>query len=230
MRFTSGAYLISGGPEDIPRLCALLEDEGIQMRLPAQAGGNPDVYIREYLHFGIDEARELRSRAGSRAIGGSRRVFIIACPGMNAEAQNALLKTLEEPPADAIFFFIVPAPETLLPTVRSRTQTLTLLESEARKGGIDTPRFLAAAPSERILMLKPLLERGKDEERDIGAVTAFLGELERALSARTKGLVEAADREGLRAVYRARKYATDKGALLKPLLEQMALLVPRRVR
>ena len=40
------------------------------------------------------------------------------------EAQNALLKTLEEPPPASVFVLITSRPDVLLPTVRSRCQRL----------------------------------------------------------------------------------------------------------
>ncbi len=74
-------------------------------------------------------------------------------------------------------------------------------------------------------MMKPLLEKNDDDRRDIAGVIMFLSSLERMLgSASAK---RAAGHEGLDAVYRARKYAGDKGSLLKPLLEQVALLCPQ---
>src|SRR3989344_5872540 len=114
---TGNAYLVAGTTESIPAVLALLEKQGI----PTHA--NPDVYVRTYTHFGVDEARELRERAYMRALQHAqckRRAFVVASPGMTTEAQNALLKTLEEPPADAVFFFIVPSPDSLLATIRSR--------------------------------------------------------------------------------------------------------------
>jgi hypothetical protein len=72
-------------------------------------------------------------------------------------------------------------------------------------------------------MLKPLLDKDKDDRRDLGAIITFLSSLERTL-ATVKPLEHV--RAGLESVYRARKHVTDKGALVKPLLEQVALLVP----
>src|SRR4029450_5074329 len=43
---------------------------------------------------------------------------------LNAEAQNALLKTLEEPPAASTFILVTSCPDRLLPTVISRCQRL----------------------------------------------------------------------------------------------------------
>ena len=204
-------HLIAGTAAVVPQILGLLKDEGISVE------GNPDIYIREYPRFGVDDAIELRDRSNKRPIAGSQRFFIIATPGMTNEAQNALLKTLEEPPADAAFFIVVPAPEMLLPTLRSRSQVLTLLHEEA-ENSIDTKTFLAASPGERLDMLKPLLEKDEDDKRDIGRIVGFLSALERVLEKKP---------EGLHAIYRARKYIGDKGALVKPLLEQVALLVPK---
>ncbi|MBP9757421.1 MAG: hypothetical protein KBD06_02365 [Candidatus Pacebacteria bacterium] len=208
-------YLVRGGESSLPELYRLLDGEGIA------AIGNPDVYVRMYRQFGIDEARELSARAYGRALGGGRRVFIAVFPVITNEAQNALLKTLEEPPAGSLFFLVTPAPTTLLPTLRSRAQ---MLELDTRDEGIvSTKAFIKASPKERIEMLKPLLEKNDDDKRDIGNIITFLSSLERMLATMQNGQNV---RGGIDAVYRARAYAGDKGSLLKPLLEQVALLVP----
>ncbi len=212
---TGHAYLAAGTTEQIPEVLALLEKQGVQTR------GNPDVYVRTYTHFGVEEARELRERAGARAMTGARRAFVIATPGMTTEAQNALLKTLEEPPADAMFFIIVPSPNGLLATIRSRVERLVFSgEKGVAEGLVDAKTFLAALPERRIDMLKPLLEKDEDDKRDMSAILAFLSSLEQMVAKNSP-------REGLHAIYRARKYVTDKGALVKPLLEQVALLMPQ---
>lgn len=213
MHLVGNVHLIAGGAEMISVVLALLEDEGIETR------GNADIYTRAYKSFGVEEARELRGRASSRALGGSasRRIFVIATPSMTTEAQNALLKTLEEPRGAALFFFIVPSPQTLLSTLRSRSQILALDANAEKKGLVDAKEFIAAGAPKRIDMLKPLLEKGEDDRRDLGEIIRFLSSLEGALEKNP---------EGLHAVYRARKYMMDKGALVKPLLEQIALLVP----
>src|SRR3989338_372616 len=212
---SGSVHLVAGGSEMAAQVLAMLGQAGIATQ------GNPDIFVKEYVQFGIEDARDVRRRASSRAVQETARTFIIAAAQMTADAQNALLKTLEEPVAEAVFFIIVPSPETLLPTLRSRVQTL-LLSGKAEAGIIDAKDFLAAAPSRRIEMLKPLLPKEK-EERDIGAIIVFLSSLERELA--KIGAKKTA--RGLEAVYRARKYIADKGSLLKPLLEQVALLAPK---
>lgn len=55
--------------------------------------------------------------------------FIYDCDAMNKNAQNAFLKTLEEPPKNCMFVLCTGRPYTLLPTIRSRCQILTLSDN-----------------------------------------------------------------------------------------------------
>lgn len=211
-----GAYVVRGGEHALESIIAKLEKEKMLSRT------SPDVFFRSYRSFGVADAEELRSRVRSKPVRDEQRVFILFVPSMTTEAQNSLLKTLEEPAAGAVFFLITPAPEMLLPTIRSRVQTLHV---ESREGDalVDAGDFLASSPEKRITMLKPLYDH-EDEGRDIGAVIAFLQSLERRFAKAKKNSEVTA---GIHAIYRARKYATDKGSLLKALLEQVALLAPK---
>jgi len=215
MALVGNVQLVAGGAEKKSAIFTMLEKEGIEIH------ANPDLYYQSYKRYGIDQARELRERASRRAIG-TRRVFVIEAAAITHDAQNALLKTIEEPSDDALFIFVIPSPETLLPTVRSRAQTLRL-EGEEEIGKIDVDRFLASPPSKRLDMLKVVLEKDEDELRDIGGIITFLSLLERTVGNMRRG---SDMREALDAIYRARRHIADKGALVKPLLEQVALLVP----
>ena len=69
----------------------------------------------------IRQIRDLAHLAGLAPREGKRRVFLIdPADRMNAESQNALLKTLEEPPGRALIVLVASRPQLLLPTVRSR--------------------------------------------------------------------------------------------------------------
>ncbi|HSC26745.1 MAG TPA: DNA polymerase III subunit delta' [Vicinamibacterales bacterium] len=73
----------------------------------------------------VDQVRDVIERTAYRPFEGRRRVTIIdAADRMVDEAQNALLKTLEEPPASSSFILVTSRPDLLLPTVRSRCQRL----------------------------------------------------------------------------------------------------------
>ncbi len=87
-------------------------------------GVHPDVVIVEPGESGaikIDQIRDVIDRAGYRPFEGKRRVVIIdEADALVSAAQNALLKTLEEPPSASMFILLTSAPDLLLATVRSR--------------------------------------------------------------------------------------------------------------
>ena len=87
-------------------------------------GVHPDVQMIEPGESGsikIEQVREAIDRAVFRPFEGLRRVTIIdEADAMVDAAQNALLKTLEEPLPASVFILVTARPDTLLPTVRSR--------------------------------------------------------------------------------------------------------------
>ena len=76
---------------------------------------------------GIDEVRDLRETVRYAPATGKYKVYIIDEVHMlTKEAFNALLKTLEEPPAHVKFFFATTEPQKVLPTILSRCQRFDL--------------------------------------------------------------------------------------------------------
>jgi len=72
------------------------------------------------------------------SLGGYRAAVIDSADEMNFNAQNALLKVLEEPPPDALLFLICHAENRILPTIRSRCVKLPL----ARLGQTDVKNIV----------------------------------------------------------------------------------------
>lgn len=95
------------------------------------AGVHPDVNFisggGEGKPIAVDQVRSLRSDAYVRPNEGQRKVYVLeGADQMNASAQNAMLKLLEDGPAYAVFFLLAENGSALLPTVRSRCETLEL--------------------------------------------------------------------------------------------------------
>lgn len=97
----------------------------------AEAGIHPDIITvsledghREIL---VDQIRQMRADAFIRPNEAARKVYIIEeADSLNENAQNAMLKLLEEGPSYAAFILLVENPGSLLTTVRSRCEELPL--------------------------------------------------------------------------------------------------------
>lgn len=92
--------------------------------------------------IGIDAARQLEKFLRLKVPGKrtyDRAVIVENGHLMTAEAQNALLKTLEEPPAGTVIIITVSHEPALLPTVRSRAQIIAVQRPEAT----ETQKFFA---------------------------------------------------------------------------------------
>lgn len=82
----------------------------------------------------VDAIRDLEKEAYFRPYEGNARFFLINdADKMNDAASNALLKTLEEPASTSHIILISSRPDTLLPTIRSRCQTVRFATVETEK-------------------------------------------------------------------------------------------------
>lgn len=88
------------------------------------AGDHPDVIeIDAASNNGVDEVRDLIDKVKYAPIDGRYKVYIIdEVHMMTPGAFNALLKTLEEPPAHIVFILATTEPHKILPTIISRCQ------------------------------------------------------------------------------------------------------------
>lgn len=99
----------------------------------------------------IDAVRQLISSLKLRVPGQqskeiNRAVFIEDAHFLSVEAQNALLKLLEEPPAATVFILSVISEDKILPTVASRTQKITVLTPAFN----DSMNFYTGIPPQRL--------------------------------------------------------------------------------
>lgn len=93
--------------------------------LQIKNSNHPDVRVVGRLEgkkeITIHQVREIERELRYRSFGGGRKIAVVDPAGaMNGAAQNALLKTLEEPPENSLLILIAPNAAELLPTVRSR--------------------------------------------------------------------------------------------------------------
>lgn len=170
--------------------------------------------------MGIDEARALISTAFSEPKTGDKRLLIITCRNTTVEAEQALLKILEEPPKTTVFLFVVPAGFRFLPTLNSRFFNVT---AELTEGSQELPVetlevFLAQTYAKR---LTEIAKRLKDE--DIDWVRNLKREL---LVVVKKGEGFGLKLRGKRALVLVLDFLDERGASNKMLLEELALTLP----
>lgn len=221
------AYLLAGDPESIVPgiLLHLHRAHGISMT------GNPNMLVLRLPILTIDHARDLRDHARMSGFGGEKKIIVLAFDSITLEAQNALLKAIEEPRAGTHFFFVTPAPAALLPTVRSRLLFVhqgNLAEREGVGGqeAYDGNEFLKASLGERMAMIEPFY-KDKDLKEDgdnKSMARAFLDAIEVSLAQRDVSDKKIADALG--DIFTAKRYLT-RGAAMKILMEHLALTLPQ---
>lgn len=99
------------------------------------SGRNMDILeIDAASNRGIDEIRDLREKIKLSPVAARFKVYIIDEVHMlTNEAFNALLKTLEEPPAHAVFILATTEPDKLLPTITSRCLKINFLKATSQE-------------------------------------------------------------------------------------------------
>lgn len=131
----SGLFPQRGAQDHAGRPLDIAENHPASLRL--RAGAHPGLLLvrrgaderntRLRPVITVDEMRRLHGFFGTHATDGGWRVVIVdAADEMNANAANALLKALEEPPARAVLLLVAHQPSALLPTIRSRCRYLPL--------------------------------------------------------------------------------------------------------
>jgi len=138
----------------VEEICAQLVAEGVTL------AGNPDVTVTRYGELGVDDARRISQFASLKAVGAGK-YFVIAFDRAGTEAQNALLKVVEDAPGDSHFFFSTPFPGALLPTLRSRS----VVEGRSSTKNLESENmaraFLTLTYAERLSQVEKLVTQAQ---------------------------------------------------------------------
>jgi len=222
------AYAMAGGNDIHAGLVAALAKKH-----KIRTTGNPDFIDRRYAALAIDDAREIKSLAETRPVTETgMKVFVLQMDGITAEAQNALLKLLEEPGESVRFFLVLPSLHLLLPTVKSRMMIVDTGDG-SQKGSVAGSAFLADAEAflkkplpARLEYIKKLMEEIAKDKRPKQDAVELIAAIQGAIHGKVV-LKDAADLKekaaALDATLLAGKYATDRAPSLKMLLEYVAL-------
>lgn len=130
--------------------------------------------------IGIDAVRAVQHVLGRKPYGGGNRLIVLRdADKATTEAQNALLKLLEEPPESTYIVVFAGTEEKILATVRSRSHIIRIApatETAHRQSGniSELVRILRARPGERVLLSQDL---SKTREDTLGFLSRLIGTL-----------------------------------------------------
>lgn len=160
--------------------------------------------------FGIDDVRALQTQVYQSATGKDGRTFVIKTKSLTVEAQNALLKLFEEPPAGVRFYLVVPAGVNLLATLSSRLQ----FASAEIINNNELKEWLALPIGDRLAMVAQMTKEKNREWIDrIVMQSQQYAIKEDGLSAKKSTVLVGS-------------YINSSGASSKMLLEELALSLP----
>ena len=199
------ANLLIGTPEEAESyLRSLCDSWGV--RLP----NNPDFFAFKMETFGIDEARKLKLLSARKAIS-SRKIFLITPTRLTLEAQNALLKTFEDPFPDTLFFLGVREESLVIPTLLSRMQIIRTRGGNVAAGA-EAEKFLSLSVKNRLLFAKSFA----DEEKSL---PIFLDSLLFLLRKQKE------KKDLLKNVYNVRRFVRDSAITPRLIIEHLALVL-----
>lgn len=176
--------------------------------------GSPDIFYVESATFGVDDARALSIRGVEKAFG-EKKFFIIKGEKYTAEAQNALLKTFEDPTLNTYFVVMAGDEMGFLPTLLSRMLVVMAGSSESESS--ESKKFLESSYAKRLAYVQKFADK-----KNVGkypSLSTFLDslllELRESKTAQTK----------LAGVLKLRGYAKDPAVLPRLILEHLALIL-----
>jgi len=146
----------------------------------------------------IDRVRELRGRMYRTAYAGGWKACVLAgADRLGEEASNAFLKTLEEPAGDCVFLLLTDSPQTMLPTVLSRCQRITVTGGKTVPGaewqqalvdilasGSGGGEVASLALGERLVRLLKGVRKAVEEQEAEAANEEALEDTDKTLDAR----------------------------------------------
>lgn len=217
------AYLVSSFGDDYQ----ISVKKFLKENFDFESSGNPDYWQKDIETFGIEDSRELKEAHSKKPFKeGGTKVFVVKTDSITLEAQNALLKILEDPLPRSFFFFFLPFKDSLLPTLLSRFMPF---EQKPSTQPEETPLpfeisvFLNISPQARLKLLAKIVA-----SKDKMTAFKFLDLLESTL--RNKVNLRKITKEeefALQTVIKSRSYLNSRSASIKTILENISLVVPQ---
>lgn len=199
----------------------------IEQDLHISVQKNPNLIVRDLGSLGINDARELSALQSKTALGiDQRNIFIVSFATATIEAQNALLKSIEEPTEGTLLFFLVPSNAGILPTVLSRVQVVR--ETEDPHYQTLVQEFMTSDFVGREKMYQQFLgDSKKDIPTDPAGASSFICELLDSIRQHKDSIDDWTVR--YREIEQLENYVMDRSASLKYIFEYISIRLPQIV-
>lgn len=214
------AYVVEGDTENAYKnVCEFCETD-----LGFQTKANPHFIYEAYDKFLVDDARRIRELQMNKTKDGQKKIFVVSFNFITTEAQNSLLKVLEEPTKGTHFFIITPSSHIFLDTIRSRVSIL----SSEKTFDNSSSEFLELKMADRLKFVTKLVQKIKDEKASKSDAVKLIRNLEnelhkKAVSASPEDRVEYFKK--IKNINKVSDYLHDNSASVKQLLEYTATIL-----
>jgi len=218
------SYVVEGNPDEIVYLLRIyLEERGDINKY------SPDVMLNLYDSFNIEDGHRIKEWHQNKATDGKKKICIIGAKFINREAEQTLLKVIEEPTEGTHFFIVVPDASLLLGTILSRVQLIKNLQSDNKFEDKIAEGFIKATPKNRIEKVAEIIKEFKDNENSGGLryyAISLVNGLERIIYEKWKKDLNNEDLKFILGEFKSsRDFLSTPGASVKMILEHLALVL-----
>lgn len=192
-------------------------------------GPQAHILLQSYALFGVDDGRALSRTANFLATVDTPHVEIVYADSFSVEAQNALLKAIEDPAQYTHYIFVTPRLDKILPTITSRSVSFSLIgEIIDDTSTLELKEFLAGGRTTRMTIISRHLKDLEDQESE--SSRRSLDEFFEKLITYTSSVESPLKKNALEILMNARKYIRDKGSSQKMISEYVALMIPEHFK
>jgi DNA polymerase III delta prime subunit len=185
----------------------------LEEKLNFNINANPDFLLLESPSFGIDDVRNFSRWAIGKPLLSETKVSFIIVKSITFEAQNAMLKVLEEPTPGTYIFINLESLGGLLPTFLSRIRILDLPKNNLKDDTV-SKKFLTSNIKGKLSMIKSLSK--KEDKNEMKDLIKDLEEIAYKNKASSKDLKN---------ILTAKIFASTRGSSPKMLLEWLSCVL-----
>lgn len=218
------SYVVEANPDHVAHsLFKFLETRGEVNR------NSPDAMISVYDSFTVTDGELVKEWHKSKPIDGKKKICILGVKFINREAEQSLLKIIEEPNDHTHFFIVIPDSSVLLDTILSRVHVIKINDDSDNEDDLFAENFLKLSASKRIDKIGEIIKEFKDEEGSGGLrfkAISILNGIENIVYEEWKKDVSDEDKKFiLNEIKECREYLNTPGSSVKMILEHIALVI-----